>query len=163
MGGFERSFDAGVENGPVGFVVGGAGTAFLAVPGKPAPGAGRDIQPAKKRPRQEQLMKGVGARGGIRRRAVGGAGQGSIRGGIELPVIARRAFALIVKRRVKNLLAKTGELHIGQPFDLVEEIIDARRGFDVETPVVPIRVDVDESVGLRIVAIVALKKIVGLL
>src|SRR5450759_4047395 len=101
----------------------------------------------------------IGAGGGISRRTVRG-GEQSIRTSKETPVIACRALALIVNRRVKNLLAEAGEFHIGQTFDLVEEIIDARRGFDVETPVVPILVDLDKRVGLRIIAIVALEKVV---
>jgi len=52
----------------------------------------------------------------------------------------------------ENLLAKAGEPHVGQAFDLVEEIIYLRRGFSVETPVVPILVDLGKRVGLRVSA-----------
>ena len=135
----------------IGFAVGAARPGFLAVIREPPAGARSDVQPAEKCLRQKQLMKRVGAHGGIIgdwrhscwRTAI-------VRLGKNFAVITRRAFALVINRRVEHLLAETGEFHVGQPLDLIEEIVDARRRQRVETPVFPVFVDLDECVWLRV-------------
>ena len=73
-----------------------------------------------------------------------------VRVGKHLAVITGGTFALVINRRVQHLLAEAGEFHVGQPFDLIKESIDARRGLGVEAPVVPVFVDLGERVRLRV-------------
>ena len=70
-------------------------------------------------------MKGVRAGGGI---GVVACWRHAVRVGEESAVKAGGTFAVVINRRVENLLAEAGELHVRQAFDLVEEIVDLRRG-----------------------------------
>ncbi len=63
--GFEGNVHAGVENFPVGLAVRATRPGFMAVIGEPPAGARRDVQPAEKCFRQQQLLERVGARRGI--------------------------------------------------------------------------------------------------
>ena len=126
--GLEGNVHARVENPAPGRAVGSGRPGLPAVISQPPAGARRDVQPAEKCRRRQQLLERVGARGGI-------VGVGAVRAeeqrivglGVALAVIAGGAFALVINRRVEHLLPPAGELHLRQPLDLVEEVVDLRR------------------------------------
>ncbi len=74
-------------------------------------------------------------------------------------VISDRTLAVVIHRRVQDLLAETGEPDIRQTFDLVEEIVDLRCRQRIQAPVIPIFIRLKERVGLRVFRIVTLEKI----
>src|SRR6185312_5350315 len=95
-----------------------------------------DVQPAEKCIRQKYLLECVGARGGIIEiRAVCPA-EKRIGFREHFSIVAGGTFALIINRRVENLLPPAGEFHVGQTFDLIKKIVDARRRKRIETPII---------------------------
>ena len=101
----------------------------------------------------------VRARGGVDVRAVVAAVIAvRVRG--ELAIPAHGTLAVIIHRRIQNLLPETREPHVWQALDLIEPAVDARRGQRIKAPVVPIFVRLDEGTWLRIVRIFARKIIV---
>ena len=104
-------------------------------------------------------MIGVNARGGVDVRAVVAAVIG-IRIGVKLAIPTGGTHAVVINRRVQNLLLKAGEPHVRQPFDLTKIAIDARRGQRVETPVVPVFIRLDERTRLWIFRVITFAKIV---
>ena len=164
--GLEGDVDTGVEFAPVTIVfrrtVGGV---HLAVISHTSADVRRDVEPVEECPRQRNLMVGVRPRGGVGVKAVElgidaiGVERRHLGGGQKLAIIAEGALAVVIHRRVEHLLAIAGEAHVGQPLDLVEEAVDARRGQGVEAPVVPILVRLNKGIRLRIVGVIGFKKV----
>jgi len=118
--------------------------------GEASPDARDDIEPAEQSLGQRDLMEGVPAEGfevvGSRR--------------WNAPAkIADRTVAFVEERGRADLLAKAGELEIGEAFDGLVEFVDLRLAEEVEGKVVPKFVDLDKGAGLNVLAIFAFEKV----
>ena len=137
----------------------------LRVVSQPATDPGCDVEPVEKGPRQGELMKRVKARAGVRVKTVCRVEKivGRTSSGIGIrrigPVYANRALAVIINRRVQNLLAKTGELHVRQPLNLRIKAVYAWRRQPIETPVIPIFICLNEGGRLGVFGVLAREKI----
>src|SRR5436190_1497220 len=150
----EGRFGAGVEDAAV-FVIGHAAFEMrFAVMGEAAADAWSDVEPAEKGMGQSNLVEGVDACGGVWEME---------RIGVVLAEfaleISEGTVALVIERRHADLLSKPGEFDVGQAFDGLEEIVDARLDHGVHGEIGPTLVQIDEGVWLDVVAIFAFEEI----
>src|SRR2546427_11622834 len=80
-------------------------------------------------------------------------------GGEPAPQIGERTVTRVVERRGADLLPQAGQFHVGQPFDGLKEIIDARLGEEIEAEIGPLLVGLEERARLLILPVFALEKI----
>src|SRR5690348_13886336 len=106
-------------------------------------------------------MKGIDARSGV---IIGAerpdGGKQPIRFGKAPAEISGRTFALVISRRVQDLLAVTGQPQVRQTLDRLEEWIDARLGEQIEAEIAPELVHLDKCGRLGVLAIFSFEKIV---
>ena len=137
---FQRDFGAGVEHSTALFVKRAAFAFGIAVLREAGADSWRDVEPAEKSLRQEQLMERVGSKRGVavRARSLHRA----------KPEIARGVFALVKKRRYAELLPQRRELHVGQTLDRLERVVELWLGEQIQAEVGQDLVQFEKGFGL---------------